>query len=343
MCASAWAAYAITSLEPVGIGKPPSPSPDVTFVDRLDVDAFLRGNLHTHSAETDGDVPPADVYRWYRDKGYAFIALTDHNRRIDPRTYAHLQRPTFAILSGEEITTTAEGAPVHVNAICHDRKIGGGSFSDKRRALEFAIDGVHEQGAIALVNHPNFASALDLEDLWSGRAAGLLEIWSGHPYVYSAGVDGRPSHEELWDQALTRGAQFFAVAVDDAHHFATNPSQGAARPGRAWIETFTSTPDKVVRAEVCEAIRAGQFYASNGASLRRIAVAEQSVTVWPEDSSARVEFIGPGGVVLAGVDASEDGATYRLRGEEAWVRVRVSDAAGARAWTQPFRTTPRDP
>ncbi|NUP04878.1 MAG: CehA/McbA family metallohydrolase [Polyangiaceae bacterium] len=343
VCASAWAAFAIT-----GLGEP-EPKPAVlptlrerVFVDRIDIDAFHKGNLHAHSAESDGDVPPADVYRWYRDHGYAFVALTDHNRRIDPASYAHLERPTFAILPGEEITMTGAGKPVHVNAICHRRKIGGGTFDTKSLALTFALEKIEEQGAIALVNHPNFDRALDLDDLWGARATTLLEIWSGHPYVYSAGVDGRPSHEELWASMLSRGADVFGVAVDDSHHFATNPTAKPARPGRAWIATFASTPDKVTRDGVCNAIRAGQFYASSGAELTRIAVAERTITIRPADPMARVEFIGPGSTVLSASNAAGEGAVYRMRGDEEWVRARIVDSRGEIAWTQPFRTMVRE-
>ncbi|MGB0410610.1 MAG: PHP domain-containing protein, partial [Pikeienuella sp.] len=39
---------------------------------------FWRGNLHTHSDQSDGVIPPAEVCRRYRAEGYDFISLTDH-------------------------------------------------------------------------------------------------------------------------------------------------------------------------------------------------------------------------------------------------------------------------
>ena len=77
--------------------------------------------------------------------------------------------------------------------------------------------------------------------------------------------------------------------------------------------------------------------------IARIAVADQSMTVWTKDPLARVEFIGPAGAMLDARATSPDGVSYRLRDEDAWVRARVVDSKGARAWTQPFRTTLRDP
>ena len=39
---------------------------------------FWRGNLHTHSTNSDGVLPPEEVCRRYRAEGYDFLALTDH-------------------------------------------------------------------------------------------------------------------------------------------------------------------------------------------------------------------------------------------------------------------------
>src|SRR5262245_56971866 len=65
----------------------PHPAPP-RFVESLDVTTFRRGNLHAHSTNSDGDHSPEDVILWYRNRGYAFLALTDHNRRTDLDRYA---------------------------------------------------------------------------------------------------------------------------------------------------------------------------------------------------------------------------------------------------------------
>jgi len=39
---------------------------------------FWRGNLHTHSTNSDGNLSPAETVAWYRDSGYDFVAMTDH-------------------------------------------------------------------------------------------------------------------------------------------------------------------------------------------------------------------------------------------------------------------------
>lgn len=40
---------------------------------------WFKGNLHTHSLWSDGDDFPEMIAEWYRDNGYHFLALTDHN------------------------------------------------------------------------------------------------------------------------------------------------------------------------------------------------------------------------------------------------------------------------
>lgn len=42
-------------------------------------DAWYKGNLHTHTFWSDGDDFPEMVAGWYKDNGYHFLALSDHN------------------------------------------------------------------------------------------------------------------------------------------------------------------------------------------------------------------------------------------------------------------------
>jgi hypothetical protein len=176
------------------------------------------------------------------------------------------------------------------------------------------------------------------------RPATLIEIMSGHPYVRSDGSDdGKPSHETLWQEALDHDRLLFGVAVDDAHHFSTTKTKDKpALPARAFIETFTTPGADVDTNKTCDAIRSGHFYASNGALFDRIRVQGDEVALWPKDKRARVFFIGRGGETLSETTAGDDGsARYRLRGDEPWVRARIEEVAGPRAWTQPFLTKPR--
>lgn len=324
---SSGAAPGLTAAQPAG---PPR------FVDTLDESSFLRGNLHTHTKLSDGDAPPADVYAHYRDRGYAFLVITDHNTRTDPARYAEEQRPGFVMIPGEEVTTLGAGKPVHVNAICSRATIGGGAFPTVREALGWAVARVKEQGAIALVNHPNFEWALSADDLPTARGAELLEIWSGHPHVRSEGDVLRPSHEALWTKMIDAGEAFAGVAVDDMHNLVDPSKEPRAVPQRAWVEVFGA---EVTEAAICEGLRRGRLYASAGPKVARLQVKGSSMAVRLA-ASGRVEFLGAEGALLSVVDAvAGEDASYELRGGERHVRARITGADGRRAWTQPYRVT----
>jgi hypothetical protein len=278
------------------------------------------------------------VYVWYRDRGYNFLAISDHNTLTDPAIYRLLERKRFVMIPGEEVTMRGAGKQVHVNALCTRRTIGGRSFDTQGDALAWGVREVRAQGGVALVNHPNWDWALTADHLPAARGAQLLEIASGHPYVHTLGDAERPSHEALWDGTIAAGLGFAGVAVDDAHIYGPRAPETAARPGRAWIQVFAA---ETTREAICAALAKGQLYASTGVTLRRIVVKDDLYAVYPADSSAQVEFVGEGGRVLqSGVPGRDGAARYQLAGGERWVRVRVTASNGKHAWTQPSRVEP---
>ncbi len=45
----------------------------------IDSTPFWLGNTHTHSLWSDGDAAPAWISHWYKERGYHFLVLSDHN------------------------------------------------------------------------------------------------------------------------------------------------------------------------------------------------------------------------------------------------------------------------
>jgi hypothetical protein len=316
---------------PVDAPRPRRPVPPPRFERTFDATAFLKGNVHTHSNRSDGDSPPEDVITWYRRHGYAFLALTDHNRLTDARSFPSLQDDGFHLLSGEEVTMKGGGRQVHVNALCTRTKIGGGTFHSAAEALAWATARVANQGGVAIVNHPNFDRALAPTDLLASEAAPLIEIMSGHPYVYSLGSPSRPSHESLWDVELGAGARVMGVAVDDVHHLRVD-ADPPAYAGRGWVQVFGSKNDPDA---ICDSLKRGQLYSSTGVALARIRVTETTYSVWPAESGARVRFYGEAGKLLAerGPVVHGDAATYDIRRGDGYVRAKVTGSDGSIAWT----------
>src|SRR5262245_27795400 len=93
---------------------------------------WYRGNTHTHTLNSDGDSTPDEVVRWYRENGYQFLVLTDHNflTSVDGLNALHGADQKFLVVKGEEVTTQFENKPIHINGLSVDRLVqplGGAS------------------------------------------------------------------------------------------------------------------------------------------------------------------------------------------------------------------------
>lgn len=291
-----------------------------TIVAVLAAVVWLKGNLHTHTAESDGDSPPVEMAGWYRDHGYDFLVLTDHDKitRIDAPD-------GLVLVAGEEVTDRLPGKPLHVNAIGLERVVPPQGGKTPVEVLQRNIDAVRAAGGLPLVNHPNFGWAFGADELLQLRNFSLLEIASGHPYV---NAQGPPPVEAMWDRLLTKGHRVWGVAVDDSHHLKRPWDTDVALPGKAWV---------VVRAErnakaIVAALERGEFYASTGVELEEVSATKVKVR---EKNKARyrIQFIGSGGRVLQ--ESEGPSATYAVRGNEGYVRTKVIDSNGRMAWGQP--------
>lgn len=78
---------------------------------------WFKGNTHSHTTMSDGDSAPEVVARWYKEHGYRFLVLSDHNVFTDPTNLAALVDSTFLLIPGEEITAGFRKKPVHVNGL----------------------------------------------------------------------------------------------------------------------------------------------------------------------------------------------------------------------------------
>lgn len=83
--------------------------------------AALKGALHTHTTCSDGQLSPAEVLRVYRDLGFDFVALTDHDFLLRSGAYDDVPEEFEGMLvfRGVERTIFARGY-IHVNQIAGD-------------------------------------------------------------------------------------------------------------------------------------------------------------------------------------------------------------------------------
>ena len=294
---------------------------------------WFKGNTHAHTLESDGDSPPVEVAMWYKRQGYAFLVLSDHNVFTDPRTLTSLVDSTFLLIPGEELTTSFERKPVHVNGLNIPGLISPRTDSTLVGTIQKNVDAVREVNGVPHINHPNFGWAFDDEVIAQVKRDRLLEIFNGHPLVHNYGGGEHRSLEEIWDRLLTRGKRIYGIAVDDAHHFREEFAPGRSNPGRGWVVVRA---DSLSASSLLKALENGQFYASTGVELDDVSLADgrMRIAIRQRGSFAyRTEFIGKGGRVLHRSTANP--AEYRLRGGEGYVRARVTDSGGAVAWVQP--------
>ncbi len=54
---------------------------------------WWKGNLHTHTLWSDGDDYPEMVVGWYKQQGYHFLALSDHNITLEGEKWIEVREP----------------------------------------------------------------------------------------------------------------------------------------------------------------------------------------------------------------------------------------------------------
>jgi hypothetical protein len=298
---------------------------------------WLKGSVHVHTTNSDGDSSPADVARWYRRHGYDFIILTDHNMvtPVEELNREFASDGGFLVISGEEISDWFQSAgisvPIHINALGLNTVANPRGGESRAEVVRNNIDAVIAGGGLAMVNHPNYRWALSPSDLMGMRGCALLEIANRGAAVNGYGLD-TPGDEEIWDALLGEGMRLFGVASDDAHHFTVfSPRHDNHCRGWVMAQCGALKPENVIRA-----LAGGDFYSSTGVVLDRIEGGPGMIRVGVEPwghTKYRVEFIGRGGMILFSQMGTS--AEYSPDGTEGYIRVRVTDSNGFHAWTQP--------
>jgi hypothetical protein len=296
---------------------------------------WYKGNTHTHTINSDGDSTPEKVVSWYREHGYNFVALTDHNFLTEVSGLNAIFGATdrFLVIAGEEVTNQLGEKPLHVNGLNVRRVVSPAAGNSVSEMLTADIAGIREAGGVPHINHPNFRWAVSAEDLDATRDYKLFEIYNGHPLTHNHGGGGTPSPEEIWDILLSGGKRIYGIATDDAHHFQGEFQPSRSNPGRGWVVVRAA---ELTAEAILSALENGNFYASTGVVLSAVTATSNqvSVTIQPEASFRYTTyFIADNGRVVGQSPDLE--SAYRFSGGEKYVRARIVDSGGKTAWTQP--------
>jgi hypothetical protein len=171
--------------------------------------AILKGNLHAHTTFSDGRFPVDEVVARYRDLGYDFLAITDHEDLIQPDYWLSLPSSDdrMIILPGVELDYRPLSQ--HVGKVTGDRE------------------------TLHILNHPARYSLTVEQTL--RRIRRISSEWF-------------PIHAvEVTDTGLYQ-AEYDVDAID-LPKVATDDSHSDDHIGRAWVEVNAArNPDAILRA-----------------------------------------------------------------------------------------------
>ena len=269
---------------------------------------WYKGDLHVASVRGVGKDLPKVLGDWYAAHGYAFLGISDMNTYTWPEEYGNRALPGVPT-----VDATYPFADVLAIGIDHWRPA---------QTLQAAIDWIAADGGLPVLAAPlspakpqSLITVMGLQGLYG------LEVYDAR---LARGDAGGADASALWDRLLSAGNRVFAFAGDDA----TGVNDPAI--GGAWISVLASSDDSL---SLLSSLRRGAFVASSGAEFTDLTVAGSTITAEASPGSS-LRFIGRGGRLLRAVSASS--GSYRVTGNEGYVRVEAIRDDGARAWSQPF-------
>ena len=269
---------------------------------------WYSGNLHVASVRGLGRDLPSTIGRWYADHGYGFVGISDANTYTWPSEFGSRAFTGVPVVD-------ASYSFADVLAIGTDHWLPAST-------LQQAVDWIAQDGGLPVLAAPlspskpqPVASLIGLHRLFG------LEVYNAR--LATAGP-GQGDATALWDQLLSAGYRVYAFAGDDALSVA-DPAIG-----HAWVEVLAPAADP---DSLLSSLRQGAFTASTGAEFTAFSVEGRTITAEAAEGTS-LRFIGHGGRLLKAVSSTT--ASYRVNGDEGYVRVEAIRDDGARAWSQPF-------
>jgi len=235
----------------------------------------LKGDLHCHSTYSDGSDGAAMTPADYREEGFDFFALTDHNRMYPSQMAKDLYAGIplgMHMLSGEEIHTP--GTALHIvhvggnSSVCdlyfrHPEEYEAAvdeieatlphvSEQYRRRTAmaKWACDKVHKAGGLAIFPHPawcplHYNVTVEFADiLFKEQIFDAFELLNGIQTKYNN------MHLALWQDQCAKGYPLPVVGSTDSHKHDSHNGYFARRFTLVFAKTNTTEA-------ILEAIRGG--------------------------------------------------------------------------------------
>lgn len=313
---------------------------------------WYKGNIHCHTTNSDGCLSPEEVVKIYKEKGYSFLAISDHDLYSDYRK--ELNSPEFILLPAIEATAvlykdrekTERLCLHHIHGILGteemERNAPKGTFShlEKYPPREYyeTWDGgkvgqelqqdLEAHGCITIYNHPVWSRVKE-EEFTEIRGLAGLEIYN-YGTVNESGTGFDTVH---WDIMLRRGVRINGTAADDNHN------DGIVEDSFGGYIVVKA--ESLEHQAVIQAILEGNYYSSTGPEIYDWGIKDNIAYV--ECSQVeRVNFMA-GNYINAGgtrIFKSEQKpvmrAEFPLKGNEQYIRVECIDQYGRTAWSNPI-------
>ena len=237
--------------------------------------AWYRGDLHMHTAHSDGQCAsqsgakvPCPVFLTVEAavrRGLDFIAISDHNATSQYDAMRELQ-PYFdkvLLIPAREITTFNGHMNLLGTTSYLDFRVGSQSVPDTNTLLRRA----QKLGALVSINHPEAPTGeLCMGCGWTPKTAVDMELITAVEAVNGGseldGTYGIP----FWDQQLNEGHRLTGVGGSDNHNALSDPNRPSAvgNPTTVIYATELSTP------AILAGIRTGRVFVDATASRDRI-------------------------------------------------------------------------
>jgi hypothetical protein len=289
---------------------------------------WYKGNLHTHTTVSDGDLSPADMCQVYREHGYDFVYLTDHHRVTD---VGGLSSQDFLVLPGAELSGVAG------ERSCDLLSISITELPDpcKGAPANEVIAAVRELGGEVILAHPY--------DLLSGDVFALEGIIGLEVFNTSVHMNVKrglaPFH---WDALLARGRRAWGFATDDAHYHFNEHRPNDVCGGWIMVKAPALTAEALL-----DSIRRGLFYASNGPGIEDLVVTDESLIVRTTEPCRSITFVGHTWGTSESFTPMDGSlitqAEFALRDDQTYVRVECTTPDGRMAWSNPLWLGERQP
>jgi len=242
----------------------------------------LKGDLHGHSFRSDGKRDPAALAGHYREQGYDFFALTDHNRfypggEID-ETFAGVQLGITRV-PGEEVHTP--DSVVHIVHAGGEKSVADRYVHDRetyeREAAEYenkvpahipeqyrgryakamwATDHIHEAGGLAIFAHPFWRPGKSKVHNVDSRFARILlrsGMFDAFELMGGMSQPGNNRAVAMWAELREEGVRIPVVGSSDVHGV-----ESASTFPHLFTICFAKADDS---DSIMEAVRAGRCVA----------------------------------------------------------------------------------